>query len=599
MEKIIHYCWFGKKPLPKMAKKCINSWKKFFPDYEIKEWNEENFDVNTCDFVKQAYEKQKWAFVSDYARLYALYNYGGLYFDTDMEVTKKCEFLLEDDLFLGYEENKKIAAGVIGTKNKNNKYIKDLLDFYDSQNGFDEDNLFNYAIPKIITNELSKYNKETVDNIDILDSEIKIYPEDYFYPINYNYSKKIFTKNTCMIHYYNATWVSKEERIAIFFFRKFGMKFGKVLLNLYYKICEVKRYISGFVNRRYMKLRMFYSVHFNYRKRTKTIENLLKNDKKSEYLMIYHPDWIGLSHVAKDNFENIIPLREQHTKKEASIMAKIIGQVGYKVVIFNGFANGWDNIATELKKDNPEVIVKVLWHGSNALLSEEYDFKAFKNILDLYKNNIINEIGFVKKSMYEFYKLKGYNCSFVMNYIEIKDRDKYINGDKNTDKTYIGLYCSGDRWVKNTYNQLSAASLINNVQLDCLPLSYKVQELANEFNLNITGVQSNLSREELFKRMAKNDINLYVTFTECAPLLPLESLELGVPCITGDNHHYFEGTELEKYLVVNKEDNIMEIYRKIEDVLKNKAKIINLYEKWKKEYNEKAKNNMMDFVNIK
>ena len=86
--KIIHYCWFGGNPLPDDAKKCIGSWKKFFPEYEIKEWNERNFDVNCCDYVKEAYAAKKWAFVSDYARFWILYHEGGLYFDTDVEVIK-------------------------------------------------------------------------------------------------------------------------------------------------------------------------------------------------------------------------------------------------------------------------------------------------------------------------------------------------------------------------------------------------------------------------------------------------------------------------------------------------------------------------------
>ena len=106
MEKVIHYCWFGGKPLPKLAKKCIKSWKKYLPDYEIKEWNEKNFDINMCPFVKGAYENKKWAFVADYARMYALYNEGGIYFDTDMEIINNVDFLKEKDVFIGYEENK-------------------------------------------------------------------------------------------------------------------------------------------------------------------------------------------------------------------------------------------------------------------------------------------------------------------------------------------------------------------------------------------------------------------------------------------------------------------------------------------------------------
>ena len=572
MKKVIHYCWFGGKPLSKMAKRCIKSWKKFFPDYEIKEWNEKNFNVEICPFVKEAYENKKWAFVSDYARLYALYNEGGIYFDTDMEVVKECKFLLEDNLFLGYEENKIIAAGVIGANNSNNKYIKQLIDWYNNQEGFDVNNLFNYAIPKIITNIFSQYNKETDKDIDIINSEIKVYPEEYFYPINYNYSKKNFTKNTCMIHYYNATWAPKEEKIAIYFLRTFGTKFGGILLNIYYSICAVKNRGIGFIKKILGRLKSFYSKQINYKKRVEKAKEALKEN--SDYVMIYHPDWMGLSHVAKDNFENILPLREQYTEKEAKLIAKVLNEKKIGLVIFNGFAKGWDYIANELKRINSKVTIKILWHGSNALLSEDYDFQVFMQILRMHKQGIIDEIAFVKKSMYEFYKTKGYKCSFVMNYIEIKNAEEY-KIDTKGDNTKIGLYCSGDRWVKNTYNQLSAASLIKNVVVDCLPLSNKLQELANQINLNLTGIQKNLSREELFKRMAKNDVNLYVTFTECAPLLPLESLELGVPCITGDNHHYFEGTELEDYLVVSKEDNIIEIYNKIEYVLENKQKILN------------------------
>lgn len=595
MQKIIHYCWFGEKPLSKMAKKCIKSWKKYFPDYEIKEWNENNFNVDICPFVKQAYQNKKWAFVSDYARLYALYNEGGIYFDTDMEVIKDCKILCEDEFFIGYEENKVIAAGVIGVKNVKNKYVKQLLDWYDRQKVFDVNNIFNYAIPKIITNIFSQYKKENVDGIDIINEEIKVYPEEYFYPINYNYSKKNFTKNTYMIHYYNATWAPKQEKIAIYFFRTFGTKLGKFLLNRYYNICHVKNYMVGFVKRRIGGLRNFYSIHINYKKRVKQTNEKLS--KYNDYVMIYHPDWIGLSHVAKDNFDNIIPLREQYTEKEAKLMAKEIINKKIKIVIFNGFARGWDNIAKELKKLNSGIIIKVLWHGSNALLSEEYDFQVFMQILRMYKQDIINELVFVKKSMYEFYKAKGYKCSFFMNYIDIANSEQYKVDNKDK-VTKLGLYCSGDRWVKNTYNQLSAISLIDNAVLDCLPLSYKVQELANEFNLSLTGMQTNLSREDLFKRMAQNDVNLYVTFTECAPLLPLESLELGVPCITGDNHHYFEGTELEKYLVVNKEDNIMEIYQKIKYVLENKELIVKLYKKWREEYNIKAKESINKLIKV-
>ena len=109
MKKIIHYCWFGPKPLPKLAKKCIASWEKFLPDYEIKLWSENNVDLNECDFIKEAYEQKKWAFVADYVRTKALYEYGGIYMDTDMEITKPVDDLLTEDFVIGVEDSGYIA----------------------------------------------------------------------------------------------------------------------------------------------------------------------------------------------------------------------------------------------------------------------------------------------------------------------------------------------------------------------------------------------------------------------------------------------------------------------------------------------------------
>ena len=201
--------------------------------------------------------------------------------------------------------------------------------------------------------------------------------------------------------------------------------------------------------------------------------------------------------------------------------------------------------------------------------------------------------------MYDFYKQKGFNVKFLMNSIKIEDNEKYLTEKTNkNDCINIGLYASGERWVKNFYNQVSAVSLVENAVLDCVPLNENVRSFADKFDLRVEGKSSSVPREELLKRIAKNDVNIYVTFTECAPLLPLESLELGVPCITGNNHHYFEGTELEKYLVVEKVDNIMEIYNKLQVALQNKDKIIELYQKWKKDYNNQAVKTMQDFIKV-
>ena len=229
-----------------MAKKCIKSWKKYFPDYEIKEWNEKNFDINICPFVKEAYENKKWAFVSDYARIYALYNEGGIYFDTDLEVLKNVDHILEKgEMFLGKEDSNYIATCVIGVKEKHSKYMKEILEFYDRQEHLNTENLFYYANPVIITRLLKKYEKKVLDDgIEIIDKDIYIYPRDYFCPLSYNYSEKVYTENTCMIHYFNATWTPKGERVAVTLFRTFGMKWGRRILNIFYFFCNIKNRIK-------------------------------------------------------------------------------------------------------------------------------------------------------------------------------------------------------------------------------------------------------------------------------------------------------------------------------------------------------------------
>ena len=156
--KIIHYIWFGGNPISELTKKCIATWKKYLPDFEIKEWNETNFDVTQCTFVKEAFEQKKWAFVADYTRFKVLEEYGGIYLDTDMEITADISKFLEDDLFLGVEDSKQINAAVVWAKEAHNPYIKDIVDIYESKKKFNETgNLYDESVPKVLTKYFEKY----------------------------------------------------------------------------------------------------------------------------------------------------------------------------------------------------------------------------------------------------------------------------------------------------------------------------------------------------------------------------------------------------------------------------------------------------------
>ena len=253
--KIIHYCWFGGNPLPDDAKKCIASWKKFFPDYEIKEWNETNYDLSVCPYVKEAYESKKWAFVSDYARFDILYKYGGLYFDTDVEVIKSFDDILKNGAFMGQEagvnsdsgkpkaskKNKEkkanevgVSSGVNPTSNKAGsvdplesresavvvnpglgiavapglRLYKEILDYYNSIH-FIKDGVMDTTTICVHTTEiLKKYgydeHKEEIQNV----AGITVYPPEYFCPQNYATGALTITSNTYSIHHYTASWHS-------------------------------------------------------------------------------------------------------------------------------------------------------------------------------------------------------------------------------------------------------------------------------------------------------------------------------------------------------------------------------------------------------
>ncbi len=598
MKKYIHYCWFGGKPLPKLAKKCIKSWRKYLPDFEIIEWNENNVDLDECEFIKQAYESKKWAFVADYVRTKALNDMGGIYFDTDMEVTKNIDNLMNDKTFLGVEDSGKIAVGVWYESEPKSYLSTKLLKFYRNLDGFDSKSAFAYSIPKIIT-DLINDNSFTMGKKEIqrLNHGIVIYPREYFYPLSYDRQNNIFTENTCMIHYYDASWVPKYQQRENKIFRILGKEKGQQFINLCRIIKRIIKKIIKLILFPITLKRKSDRKKAYYLENKQILDDALKNIKRNEIVAIYRKEWLGTSYATKELFDNCIGIKSLYDDNVVNYYAETLVNKKLKLIIFSAFDITWSGLVEKIKELNPKQKIKILWHGSNAMNIEEYDWNTLRTILEYSKYGVIDSIGFAKKSMYEFYKSKGFKCEFVMNTLSIesskykkeKSKDKYVR---------IGVYASGDRWVKNFYNQLSAASMIKNHLIDCVPKSEKTMEFANIINANIIGESKPVPREELLKRISQNDINIYATFVECAPLLPLESFELGVPCITSNNHHYWEGTELEQYLVVNAPDNIIEIKKKIEFVLENKELIMELYNKWKKQYDKKAKKSVESFINV-
>lgn len=244
MEKIIHYCWFGGKKKPRKFKKYLKSWKKYLPDYKVMEWNEKNFDVNMTEFSKEAYKNKKWAFVSDVARIYALKEYGGIYFDTDIEIIKNIDFILDNEIWLGREDENYLATAMIGIKNPHNKHIENIFNIYKNLK-FDVNNIYDYTNPKIFTRYFSKYGYKNGKDSIVIKDDIHIYAKDYFNPKSYDGQNNLFTNNTCIVHHFDATWTPIEEKVAIWFVRRNLGSLAKPTFKFFGFLHKIKDTILG------------------------------------------------------------------------------------------------------------------------------------------------------------------------------------------------------------------------------------------------------------------------------------------------------------------------------------------------------------------
>ncbi len=226
--KIIHYCWFGGNPLPRSAQKCIDSWRKFFPGYEIKRWDESNYDVNVIPYTRDAYSAKKYAFVSDYARFDVLYREGGIYFDTDVEVIRTMDDIVEAGAFMGFETVKPgmpvaVNPGLGMGVNRGNSFFFEMINFYKSldfklpDGKSNPDTVVTYTTRVLIDKSLIQ-DMGHIQNIE----GINIYPVEYFCPLSTVDGKLYITYNTRTVHHYDQSWQSPMRRLG----RKFLLNIG-------------------------------------------------------------------------------------------------------------------------------------------------------------------------------------------------------------------------------------------------------------------------------------------------------------------------------------------------------------------------------------
>lgn len=237
IEKKIHYVWFGEDK-PEKVLKCISSWKNLLPEYEIIEWNEKNFDVEKemreNKFFRECYKRKLWAFVSDYIRVKVLYEYGGIYLDTDMEIIKDITPLLNTKLFLGYENEYTMSFGIVGTVARNDVFKK-FIEFYEEEIWHSPLHIVTGIFTKILTEKYS-------DIPNISKEEVIIYPREYFYPYNHDekFTEECITSNTYAIHWWGKSW-GKNPKVYFLkykhlpWWKKYPKHMCK-LINYYFKV---------------------------------------------------------------------------------------------------------------------------------------------------------------------------------------------------------------------------------------------------------------------------------------------------------------------------------------------------------------------------
>lgn len=220
--KTIHYCWFGRGEKPKLAQKCIASWKKFCPDYEIIEWNEDNFDINMNGYTRMCYEQKKYAFLSDYVRLLVVAEYGGIYFDTDVEVVRCIDALLRHPAFFGFEDTQHINTGVGFGAEAGNVVVRSMLEEYEPLLTGGQGTI---GCPILNTRALVKrglvLNGERQDLGDAV-----VYPDDYLNPYDDPTGRLNITPNTFSVHWYSKSALSRASIVRSKLTRPFHRVFG-------------------------------------------------------------------------------------------------------------------------------------------------------------------------------------------------------------------------------------------------------------------------------------------------------------------------------------------------------------------------------------
>lgn len=317
---------------------------------------------------------------------------------------------------------------------------------------------------------------------------------------------------------------------------------------------------------------------------------LLYGDKKPE-------DNICL----KNMFTNTQPINLGWTEFDYNHNMKIIEdkiEEGIGQIIIAGFEVGWDKMIEDTKNKYPDIVIKVICNTQDSLLYYEYERENFFKLLELSRKNIVQDIAFFRKGQYETYKNLGYKCSYLRENYILSD-DKKVKKERQDTMKELGIYPLNYTWDKNIFNQLCIAKFIENCHLNYNNLDSRMEEFLNTMEILSTPDKiEKIDEDNVIEKVVKNDVIVSTTFTEYVHPVFLISMELGIPCLIGNNSDFFnEDDLLKQYVVSLAEDNPIINAQKVEKILEKREEIQQLYKTWKEEYNKKAKEKLDEFLN--
>lgn len=317
---------------------------------------------------------------------------------------------------------------------------------------------------------------------------------------------------------------------------------------------------------------------------------LLYGDKKPE-------DNLCITNMLK----NAKPIHLGWTDFDYHNNMKIIEQCieeGSKQIIFLGLEIGWDKLIRDIKEKSPKLKIKVICNTQDSLLYYEYERENFFKLLELSQQGLVQDIAFLRKGQYETYRNLGYKCSYLKeNYC--LEENKKITSKLQSEEIQLGIYPLNYTWDKNIFNQLCVGKMLDNCHVNYNYLDQRMEDFLTSMKIpNTPDKLEKIEEDELIQKLSKNDAIIATSFTEYVHPVFFISMELGIPCLIGNHSDFFEeNEELKQYVVTSAEDNAIINAKMIKNMIENKEKIQNLYQKWKTKYNKQAEKTIEVFLN--